>query len=79
MLLALLPWIICYQILEHFFFSDSFSYERIDPIEYLILETINSWFFFTIDISALAIAYKMLKPQASRGETTSSPRSDITS
>jgi hypothetical protein len=71
-LLALWPTYICYEIIEYFFFVDNDVFERVEPIEYLILEAMISWFFFTIDISVMALAYKMLVSEASLGQPMSS-------
>lgn len=61
-MVAILPSWIAFIPLDYAFFGrmveDSIKY----PIEYLILESTINWFFFTINISVVALAYKKLVP-----------------
>lgn len=48
--------------LDYVFFGEIVEYGIVYPVEYLILESAICWFFYTISISVIALAYRKLVP-----------------
>lgn len=65
--LAGAPFYIFPEVLEIVYFGGFPEDELINPMSYLVLEAIVYWFFFTIDVSVLALVFKKFDLEVSPG------------